>query len=40
MGDCAPVGDMEHEQFINTGDSPSLVWQVTHTPGAVIRGKS
>ncbi len=40
VGDCALVGDMEHEQFINTGDTPSLVWQVTHTPGEVIRAKS
>lgn len=40
VGDCALVGDLEHEQFINTGDTPSLVWQVTHTPGEVIRGKS
>lgn len=39
-GDCALVGDREHEQFVNTGDVPALVWQVTHTPGEVIRGES
>lgn len=39
-GDCALVAALEHEQFINSGGTPALVWQVTHTPGEVIRGKS
>jgi mannose-6-phosphate isomerase-like protein (cupin superfamily) len=38
-GDCALVGDREHEQFVNTGETPALVWQVTHTPGEVVRGR-
>jgi mannose-6-phosphate isomerase-like protein (cupin superfamily) len=39
-GDCALVATREHEQFVNTGETPALIWQVTHTPGEVIRGKS
>ena len=37
VGDCALVATREYEQFINTGTTPALVWQVTHTPGEVIR---
>lgn len=40
VGDCALVAAGEHEQFINTGRTPALVWQVTHTPGEVVRGQS
>lgn len=40
MGDCALVAAGEHEQFVNTGATPALVWQVPHTPGEVVRGRS
>ena len=40
VGDCCLIAAYEHEQFINTGKTPALIWQVTHTPGEVIRGNS
>lgn len=36
-GDSALVAAMEMERFVNTGDSPALVFQVTHTGGEVVR---
>jgi mannose-6-phosphate isomerase-like protein (cupin superfamily) len=37
VGDCALVAAREQEQFVNTGSAPALIWQVTHTPGEVVR---
>ncbi len=36
-GDAALVAPNEEERFVNTGDVPSLVYQVTHTGGEVVR---
>lgn len=36
-GDTALVAANEQERFVNTGDTPALVFQVTHTPGEVVR---
>lgn len=36
-GDSALVGAKEQEKFVNTGSTPTLVFQVTHTRGEVVR---